>query len=380
MTRPSRYLLRMLLFLVVVGGVCAFLGEGLVEAFFTSPFLNGVILGVMLLGTIHIFRQLFLLSPEVTWLERFRQETRDRLYFPDALASNAPPRLLGPLVKMLGERRGRLTLSAVSMRTVLDGIETRIDESHDLSRYLVGLLIFLGLLGTFWGLSETVGAVGDTISGLAVDGGDAALLFEQLKTDLEKPLQGMGTAFTSSLFGLASSLVVGFLELQSSQAHARFQQDLEEWLSGLTRLSSGTGGGGDGDGSVPAYIQALLEQTADSLDALQRTIAQSAEERTAVSRNLALLNERLGTLAAQTQQQQSVLGSLADATQQMKTALVATQGGLDEASRHHLRNTSLYLERLTHDIENGRTVLVQEMRNEIRLLARTIAALAGEQR
>ena len=191
----------------------------------------------------------------------------------------------------------------------------------------------------------------------------------------------MGTAFTSSLFGLASSLVVGFLELQSSQAHNRFMQDLEEWLSGVTRLSSGSVGGGEGEGgSVPAYIQALLEQSADSLDALQRTITQTAEERTVVSRNLSVLNDRLGTLAAQGQQQQSVLGSLAEATSQLRSVMAGNQGGLDETSRNHLRVIAIYAERLTHEIEQNRGVLVQEMRNEIRLLARTIAALAGENR
>jgi hypothetical protein len=285
------------------------------------------------------------------------------------------------MATMLGERRGRLSLSAFSMRTLLDGIQNRIDESHDLSRYIVGLLIFLGLLGTFWGLSQTVGAVGDTISGLSVESGDASLLFERLKHDLEKPLSGMGTAFTSSLFGLASSLVVGFLELQSSQAHNRFVQDLEEWLSGVTRLSSGALAGSEGEGgSVPAYIQALLEQSADSLDALQRTLSQTAEERTAVSRNLSLLNDRLGTIAAQAQGQQSVLASLAEATAQLRSVMAGNQGGLDEQSRHHLRNASLYVERMMHDIEQGRGQLIQEMRNEIRLLARTIAALAGENR
>jgi hypothetical protein len=381
MTQPSRYLLRMLLFIALVAAVCGVLARGLLEAFLVSPFLNGVILGVMLLGAVHIFRQVLLLRPEIAWLGRLQQETRDRLFFPDSMTRLPPPRLLGPMATMLGERRGRLSLSALSMRTLLDGIQNRIDESHDLSRYIVGLLIFLGLLGTFWGLSQTVGAVGDTISGLSVESGDPTLLFERLKLGLEKPLTGMGTAFTSSLFGLASSLVVGFIELQSSQAHNRFMQDLEEWLSGVTRLSSGALAGGEGEGgSVPAYIQALLEQSADSLDALQRTLSQTAEERNAVSRNLSLLNDRLGTIAAQAQAQQSVLASLAEATAQLRSVMVGNQGGLDEQSRHHLRNTALYMERLTHDLEQGRGVIVQEMRNEIRLLARTIAALAGENR
>ncbi len=379
MTRPSRYLVRILVFLGLVAALCGLLAQGLVEAFLKSPFLNGMILGVIVLGALYIIRQVLLLAPEVRWLERFRHETRDRLYWPESLASLPPPRLLAPMATMLGERRGKLQLSAISMRTLLDGIQNRIDEGNDLSRYIVGLLVFLGLLGTFWGLSQTVGAVGETIAGLKVDGGDASLLFETLKGNLEKPLAGMGTAFTSSLFGLAGSLVVGFLELQSSQAHNRFMQDLEEWLSGLTRFSSG-GGGGEGDGSVPAYIQALLEQTADSLDVLQRTMSQNADERGSMSRGLNLLNERLGTMAAQNQQQQAVMASLAEATQQLRATLAGNQAGLDEGTRHNIRNTALYLERLTHDLETGRAQIVQEMRNEIRLLARTIAALAGDQR
>ncbi len=152
-------------------------------------------------------------------------------------------------------------------------------------------------------------------------------------------------------------------------------------LAGGSRLSSGSGAASEGDGSVPAYIQALLEQTADSLDSLQRIIARGEEERGASARNLGILNERLGTLAAQGQQQLGALTSMAEATSHLRHLLgSATAGGLDEASRHHLRNTALYLERITHEMENGRALIVQEMRNEIRLLARTIAALAGEQR
>lgn len=378
MTRPSRYLLRIVIFLGLVILLCAFLAKGLIEAFMTSPFLNGVIVGVMLLGAVYVVRQVLLLGPEVRWLERFRRETQDRLYWPDSLSKLPSPRLLTPLSTMLGERRGKLQLSAISMRTLLDGIQNRIDEHHDLSRYIVGLLVFLGLLGTFWGLSQTVSSVGATIAGLQVEGGDPSAIFETLKGNLEQPIAGMGTAFTSSLFGLAGSLIVGFLELQSSQAHSRFMQDLEEWLSGLTRFN--TGGGGEGDTTMPAYIQALLEQTADSLDVLQRTVSQNADERGTLARGLNLLNERLGTLGAQGERQQTVLASLAEATQQLRLTLQGNQAGLDEATRHNIRNTALYLERVVQEMETGRAQILQEMRNEIRLLARTIAALAGEQR
>lgn len=382
MTRPGIYLFRILLFLGAVVGVGVLLGQGLIEAFSHSPFLNGLILGVTLLGILFIVRQVILLEPEKRWFLRLRHESQDRLIFPESVAKLPPPRLLGPLARMLGERRGRLSLSATSMRTLLDGIQNRIDESHDLARYLVGLLVFLGLLGTFWGLSQTVGAVGETISAMGGNAGDPAAMFEQLKAGLETPLTGMGTAFSSSLFGLAGSLILGFLELQSHQAHGRFQQDLEEWLSGVTKFSIAPGSGGGEEGSVPAYIQALLEQTAESLDNLQRTIARGEDDRTSSSRSLGALTERLGHLTNQLQNQQSVLVTLAETQVQLRLViqqLSEQQGqGFDEASQHNLRNATLYLERLASDVESGKTQIAQELRSEIRLLTRTLAGLTGE--
>jgi len=382
MIQPLRFVLRMSVFLLAVFGVCAVLGQGLIDAFMTSPFLNGVILAVMFLGILHIYRQVLLLRPEGRWLERLRYETRDRLFFPDSLSELPRPRLLSPMARMLSERRGRVSLSALSMRTLLDGIQNRIDESHDLSRYIIGLLIFLGLLGTFWGLAETVASVGQIISALTPTAESPEALFDQLKANLDRPLSGMGTAFTSSLFGLAGSLVVGFLELQSSQAHNRFMQDLEEWLAGITKLSSGGLTSGEGETSVPAYVQALLEQTADSLDGLQRLIASSEEERKAVGRNLGLIGERLGTLAAQQQSQQELLHSLQQTEAQLTSVLQrladSRAGGLDEHSRRNLQETAQNLEQLAGVVDQGRQQIVQEMRNEIRLLTRTIAALAEE--
>ena len=174
------------------------------------------------------------------------------------------------MAAMLGERKGRLSLSAPTMRSLLDGIASRLDGSRDFSRYMIGLLIFLGLLGTFWGLSQTIGAIGDVIRGLTVGVGELGTVFENLKQGLGAPLTGMGTAFSSSLFGLGGSLMLGFLDLQAAQAQNRFFNDLEEWLSGSTRLSSGALPG-DGEHPAPVYVQALLEQTAESLERLERT-------------------------------------------------------------------------------------------------------------
>ncbi len=383
MYRPQRYLVRMVLFLIIVGIAVAFLSPRLKDAFVANTGLNGMILGVLLLGIIYIFRQVVSLNPEIGWLARLKAETRDRLIFPESLATEKPPRLLAPMANMLGERKGRLTLSTTSMRALLDSIGSRIEESHDISRYLIGLLIFLGLLGTFWGLLETVNAVGDTISGLSSNNVDPAILFQDLKTGLETPLSGMGTAFSSSLFGLAGSLVLGFLELQASQAHNRFVNDLEEWLSSVTRLSS-AGPLGEGDQSVPAYIQALLEQTADSLDTMQRAFERSEEDRNSVTQNLGTLSERLGTLSDQMRTEQEVLIRLAEAQSQMQPLLVRLSeatpktSGLDEASRAHLRNLDLRAGQIAQELTKGRDHTVQEIRKEIRLLARTIAAIAEE--
>ncbi|MFQ6018215.1 MAG: flagellar motor protein MotA [Kiloniellaceae bacterium] len=383
MTRPQSYLFPMIVFLLIVGAVCFALYAPLQKAFSANAIFNGMILGVLLFGIGYIFRQVIVLRPEINWLERLRRESSGGLVFPGALSESRPPRLLAPMATMLGERRGRITLSALSMRTLLDGIQSRIQDSHDLSRYLIGLLIFLGLLGTFWGLLETVNAVGATITGLSATVGDPVILFEELKRGLATPLSGMGTAFSSSLFGLGGSLVLGFLELQAGRAHNRFMNDLEEWLSGVTRLSS-AGPVGDGDGSVPAFIQALLEKTADSLEQLQDTISRGEGDRNAVNHNLITLTERLGTLTDQMRAEQTVLLRLAEMQTQLKPVLtrLAEQdfsvGGLDETTRGHIRNLDVRLEHLVGDLSSGRDHAVQELRGEIRLLTRTIAAMAEE--
>ncbi|MBP2310867.1 flagellar motor protein MotA [Azospirillum soli] len=373
MMRPERFLTRMILFLVVVGGVAALLFPALRAAFMNNPALNGLILGTLLAGILFIFRQVLMLRPEVAWLEHFQTG--------GAPATGPEPVLLAPMARMLGERRGRLTLSALSMRSLLDGIASRLDESRELSRYLIGLLIFLGLLGTFWGLLHTVQSVGSVIGGLSVQGGDVGSMFNNLQQGLEAPLTGMGTAFSSSLFGLAGSLVLGFLELQASQAHNRFFQDVEDWLSGATRLSSGAGGGFEtGDQAVPAYLQALLEQTAENLDSLQRTVATAEEGRRAANANLLALTERISTLTDQMRAEQQLLLRLGESQLEMKNLLdrlsEAAISGFDDASRQHLRNMDIYLARMVEESSSGRVQAVQDIRSEIKLLARTIAALA----
>lgn len=380
LSRPQRYLTRMALFLVLVLGVVAVLLPAIENAFLANPGLNGLILFTLLLGIAFIFRQVLMLRPEVAWLEAFQAGEAE---------GAAPPRLLAPMARMLGERQGRLTLSAMTTRSLLDGVGSRLDESREISRYLIGLLIFLGLLGTFWGLLQTVSAIGGVIGGLDLEGEDVGAMFSNLQQGLEAPLAGMGTAFSSSLFGLAGSLVLGFLELQASQAHNRFYTDLEDWLAGATRVSSGVlADTGEGGGSVPAYLQALLETTAESIERLQYTMASAEDGRRTQNAHLMQLTEKLGTLTDQMRAEQHLMIRLAETQIELRPIMSrlsdaltgGIQIGMDEATRTHIRNLEIYTARLLEDSNQGRQQAVAELRNEIKILARTIAALGEGER
>jgi hypothetical protein len=365
------------IFLVLVGGVVAMLSPVLWEIFWNNPGLNGLILLVLTIGIGWNLLQVLRLAPEVSWLEHYRSG-------PDRLTGAPTARLLAPMARMLrprpadetdifdqrndprGEQR-RLTLSAGAMRSLLDSLASRLDESRELSRYMTGLLIFLGLLGTFWGLLKTIGAVADVIGAMTVGSGDIIVLFDQLKSGLAKPLAGMGTAFSASLFGLAGALILGFLDLTAGQAQNRFFNELEEWLAGLTRLSSGAIA--DGDGSVPVYVQALLEQTAENMESLRRVLLRGEESRVQAQQTMNTLNERIGALA-------EVLRS----SQQLMLRVSEMTAGGDEVARTYLRNIELCLQRIAAEAEQGRTETTSDLRNDLRILTRTVAALAEEKR
>ena len=223
LSSPRIFLLRMLVFVAVCCAVVFVLHKQIEIAFMANPALNGLIIFVLIVGTALSFRQVLRLSPEIAWVNQFRVSAL-------APAADRPPTLLAPMAAILGGRVGRMAISAPMLRGILDSIATRLDEARDISRYLTGLLVFLGLLGTFWGLIETVTSVGGVIRGLKATG-DAASMFDALRTGLAAPLSGMGISFSSSLFGLAGSLVLGFLDLQSSGAQNRFYTELEDWLS-----------------------------------------------------------------------------------------------------------------------------------------------------
>lgn len=232
LTPPGVFLVRMLVFLTLVAFLTAILHEPLMTAILSNPGLNGLIIGVLFIGVIYSFRQVIRLYPEIRFVNAFRISD-------PGLASGHQPVLLAPMATMLRDRTGTLSLSTVSMRTIMDSIASRLDEARDTGRYMVGLLVFLGLLGTFWGLLETIQSVGGAISALDTSS-ETVAIFDELKAGLAAPLKGMGTAFSSSLLGLSGSLIVGFLELQASHAHNRFYNELEEWLSGITELTPGS--------------------------------------------------------------------------------------------------------------------------------------------
>src|SRR5471030_2733302 len=255
LSSPRIFLFRMLV-LVVLGGLVAFLLHKQIEvAFMANPGLNALRIGVLLIGIVLSARQVIRLYPEIAWVNNFRLAD-------PGLAVERPPVLLEPMAAILGSRVGRMAMSAQLMRSILDSIATRLDEARDILRYMTGLLVFLGLLGTFWGLIATVSSVGDVIQNLK-PGGDAGSMFDSLREGLAAPLSGMGISFSSSLFGLAGSLVLGFLDLQSSQAQNRFYTDLEDWLSTTVR---DLGVGGTSGTALPAGILDSFERLRHSVE------------------------------------------------------------------------------------------------------------------
>lgn len=289
MTRPYSTLMWMVVFVFSAAIAITFVYKPVLFAFNTNPWFNALIALVLFIGVIHNFRQVVKLYKEISWIENFRNV--DGVKNPNLITP-----LLSPMARMLSKKGSdRLTLSTMSMRSLLDSIGNRLEESRDISRYLIGLLIFLGLLGTFWGLLVTVSSVSDVIKNMSGEGENSLLLFDNLKIGLQQPLSGMGIAFSSSLFGLAGSLILGFLDLQAGHAQRRFFNELEEWLSEITHLSSGALPG-DGESAVPVYVQALLEQTADGLNSMQRELRTQNSERSRLDAHMLTLTHQLAEL------------------------------------------------------------------------------------
>ncbi|WP_342363574.1 MotA/TolQ/ExbB proton channel family protein [Terrarubrum flagellatum] len=321
----------MAVFVILAAFVGLILQRPIVSAFLYNPGLNGLIAAVLLIGIILAVRQTVRLFREVRWVNSLRRAS-------DSDRQPKPPVLLAPMMALLGDAAGRTPISTGTLRAVLDSLEARLDEGRDILRYLTGLLVFLGLLGTFWGLIDTVGSIGKVIASMRT-GGEAGALFDELKTGLASPLGGMGISFSSSLFGLAGSLILGFLDLQAGQAQNRFANELEEWLArsavdSTPRTSEPTVIAGV---TAPAFAAAVPQGMADlkpTLDRLQATLADLSTSRSA-TQALANLAEGIQGLVHHMRNEQQMIRDWVDAQAEQQRDMKAL---LERLAREHQRS------------------------------------------
>jgi len=353
------------------------------SVFLANPYLNGVIAFVFLIGVLTCFLQVIQLVSSVNWIEGFIEGR------PGHEITRAP-RLLAPLAALLRARGKRMKISTSSARSILESVVTRIEEARDITRYIVNLLIFLGLLGTFYGLATTVPAVVETIRSLAPQDGEGGVeVFSRLMTGLEAQLGGMGTAFSSSLLGLAGSLVVGLLELFAGHGQNRFYRELEEWLSTITRLGFSSAEAADtGEAGETAALVGVLDQMAQQMDALQAVVARSEAERAegedrlaglaqAMDRLSERMSERLEADAQSTGASARALAQIAEGQERVISALEGRgeeEGGahLDAESRMRLRSIDVQLLRILEEISAGRQETLSDLRGDLAALTRAI--------
>ena len=326
LSSPRIFLVRMMVFLILCALVLVVLHKQLVVAFMANPGLNGLIIAVLVIGILLGFRQVIRLFAEVNWVNGFRLSD-------PGLAVARPPVLLAPMATILGERAGRMAISPSTMRGLLDSIATRLDEARDISRYMTSLLVFLGLLGTFWGLIETVGSVGNVIQGLKV-GGESGAVFDSLREGLAAPLSGMGISFSSSLFGLAGSLVLGFLDLQAGQAQNRFYMELEDWLSTIVSDLTVESDARPAAGTAPSG------EMRSAIDKLKEAVAETGSNRAATAA-MANLAEAIHGLVSHMRTEQQMIRDWADGQaaqgREMQRLLERIAG--DEPRKEDLRKT-----------------------------------------
>ena len=372
---PNRFIQRMIIFIILNLILGFFLISSLSDAFLTNPIINGLIFSVLGFGIIIIFRQVYTLRPEIQWIEGYKRNKANGL---TGKLDNKKLILLAPMASLLEEHKGRFTISSLAMRSLLDSLNLRLDETREIARYLIGLLVFLGLLGTFWGLLNTIDSVGEVINSLGAEDEDSSLMFLKLKEGLRQPLDGMGTAFSSSLFGLSGSLILGFLDIQASQSQNQFYNDTEEWLSTMSLISVNSKDSQKiQDDGVPVYVQALLEQTAESIDSLQSTLGRGEDERKHLADNFANLAEKMSAVADQIQSNQKAIAKGNEKSIDI-TPLVEymrdNPNGLDDPTKEHIRNMDISIRRLVEENNQGNRQLITELRSEIKLLAKTISA------
>ncbi len=368
-TQPVRQILMMLIALGLSGAGIFVALPKVLPVFEANPYLNGFIVLVFLIGVLACFYQVTQLISSVRWIEAFASDDNNEQY--------QPPRLLAPLASLLRSRGARMQISASSTRSILDSVATRVDEEREITRYLVNLLIFLGLLGTFYGLATTVPALVDTIRNLAPKEGEEGIaVFRRLMTGLESQLGGMGTAFASSLLGLAGSLIVGLLELFAGHGQNRFYRELEEWLSSITRLGFSSGDDGGPDTSA---MSGVLDHMAEQMQALQELFTHSDQSRATVDHKLGSLIDVIGEMNERMDRSDNTTAALDRVAigQETMIEVMRAQGpggeGLDAESRMRLRSIDVQMLRILEEISAGRQESLAELRKDIDILVKALA-------
>ena len=370
-SQPVRQVLLMLLVLGLTGAGCFVALPRVLPVFEANPYLNGFIIFVFAIGLVACFWQVVQLIQSVRWIERF---ARDR----DGAFQAKAPLLLAPLATLLRSRGRRMQINTTSTRSILDSVATRIDEAREITRYIVSLLIFLGLLGTFYGLATTVPALVDTIRGLAPQDGESGVeVFARLMNGLDSQLSGMGVAFASSLLGLAGSLVVGLLELFAGHGQNRFYRELEEWLSSITKLGFSSGES-DGSGEMSA-TGAVLDQMIEQMEVMQLLFVRSEEGRSEIEARLGQLSDALERMTERmeaTAPTASAFARIAEGQERLIDVLdsKSENEGLDAESRMRLRSIDVQMLRMLEEIAAGRQEMMGELRTDIAGLIRAIRA------
>lgn len=357
--------IRMCLFMVAILVLISFVAPTLRNIFLSNKVLNSFILMVFVFGVFINFRNTIMLIGDVDWINDFFAG-RDK---------GKVPNIITPVAFLLKEHRKthKPYMEAGTMRTLLGIVDSRLSDYKESAGYFSGVLVFLGLLGTFWGLLLTIGSVGDVVRNLDIVGGNVGAMFESLKANISKPLSGMGTAFSTSLFGLGSSLILGFLQLQTNLAQHFFYNELEENMTRYTRIISASALAEGGDGSIITYLQAMLEQTGDNINKLQKTVMKSIDNNAEISRKIAVMAEETSKLATQMQEKLKVMEKISVAPEKLYPVLndlvkISKSGfGMDDKTRDHIRNMDLGLSDMT-----------EKLSSDIRLLAKTVAMTSSE--
>lgn len=369
MKQPRVALALMITFTLAVIGVGVAISQGLATAFSANSVLNGVILAILAFGATVSFIQVFRLKAAISWLTTFREKRENK---------TPPSVIIAPLLPALGKNGEVMTLGTHTTRAMLDSVYARIDEGREVVRYLMNTLILLGLLGTFWGLLQTVSGITSVVGGLNVGDGDLKLVFDRFKDGLQTPLKGMGISFSASLFGLASSLILGFYDLTAGRIQSRFCEELEDWISTVPAATSDESPAITTAIAPARYQEAFIQNLADQLERLQKVFRQQEQSREAERVSVRNLSEGVSALDDHLKSQQSVLVKLAELQQQVAPVLTRLGEKLgstnQETIEEHTRRIDMNLKEISERVSRSADTVASELREELKIIAKLLAS------